>query len=151
MLVLTFRVDQIVYAVPVKQVIEVVPRVGLRQVPHAPECFLGLLHYRGAAIPVIDLSLLMGRSACLDRLDTRILLVHSSKVGDVDDRLGLLAEQVNELVEVDDSRMAMSAALRLNAPYLGRVYETESGLLQLIDPGRIAVATVTDPSGAIEP
>jgi len=151
MLVLTFRVDQIVYAVPVRQVIEVVPRVELRQVPHAPECFLGLLHYRGAAIPVIDLSLLMGRSACLDRLDTRILLVHSSRAGNLDDRLGLLAEQVNELVEVDDARMAMSAVFRLNAPYLGEVYETKTGLLQLIDPGQIALATVTDSPGAIEP
>ncbi len=151
MLVLTFRVDQIVYAVPVKRVIEVVPRVHLRKVPHSPECFLGLLHYRGAAIPVIDLGLLMGRPACVDRLDTRILLVHSSRAGGLDDRLGLLAEQVNELVEVDDARMAMSAAFRLNAPYLGEVYETETGLLQLIDPGRIAVAKVTDSSGAIGP
>ncbi len=63
MLVLTFRVDQIVYAVPVSQVIEVVPRVALRQVPHAPGCFLGLLHYRGGAVPVVDLGLLMGSVA----------------------------------------------------------------------------------------
>jgi len=144
MLVLTFQVDEIVYAVPVKQVIEVVPRVGLRRVPHAPECFLGLLHYRGSALPVIDLGLLMGRSACVDRLDTRILLVRGPVAGEEDDRLGLLAEQVNELVEVDDARMAMRAPLMLNAPYLGRVYETQAGLLQMIDPGRIAVSEMTE-------
>lgn len=151
MLVLTFQVGQILYAMPVKQVIEVIPRVELRRVPHAPDCFLGLLHYRGSAIPVIDLGLLMGRSACVDRLDTRILLVHSSVVGDYDDRLGLLAEQVNELVEVDDARMAMEAPLMLNAPYLGQVYETKAGLLQLIDPGRIAVSKVTESQGMITP
>ena len=150
MLVLTFRVDHILYAVPVNQVIEVVPRVNLRLIPHAPECFLGLLHYRGTAVPVIDLGLLMGRAACGDRLDTRILLVHHSGSGGSVDRLGLLAEQVNDLVEVDDNRMAMRSPLVLSAPYLGQVYETETGLLQLIDPERIKVADGVESPGAIE-
>lgn len=148
MLVLTFQVDRAPYAVPVGQVIEVVPRVELRPIPHAPPCLLGLLHYRGAAIPVVDLGLLMGRSPCADRLDTRILLVHAGGVGGAaDDRLGLLAERVNDLVEVDAGRPAMQAAGRLGAAYLGPVFETAGGLLQLIDPGRIAATTVALPGG----
>lgn len=141
MLVLTFQVDQVPYAVPVKQVIEVVPRVPLRQIPHAPACFLGLLRYRGSALPVIDLGLLLGRAACRDRLDSRVLVVRTT--GDAQ-LMGLLAEQVNDLVEVDASRMAMQSPLIVHAPYLTAVYETETGLLQLIDPGRIEVRSVAD-------
>ena len=144
MLVLTFQVDQISYAVPVKQVIEVVPRVNLRQVPHAPACFLGLLHYRGSALPVVDLGLLLGRAACQDRLDTRILIVRTSLDGQ---RMGLLAERVNDLVDVDAARTAMESPLLLNAPYLTQVYETEAGLLQLIDPARIGVGSVAEIEG----
>ncbi len=151
MLVLTFQVDQILYAVPVSQVIVVVPRVELREVPHAPRCFLGLLRYRGRAIPVIDLGLLMGRTACVDRLDTRILLVRTTLGETGDDLLGLLAEQVNELVNLDPSQSAMRTPRLLNAPYLGEVYETKTGLLQLIDPGMLSVATVTESTGAITP
>ena len=123
MLVLTFQVDQILYAVPVSQVIEVIPRVGLRHVPHAPACLLGLLRYRGSAIPVIDLGLLLGRTACVDRLDTRILLVRTSLGMNHDDRLGLLAERVNELVNVDPTQS---------------------------DPEQITVSATFIPSGAIE-
>lgn len=150
MLVLTFEVDGSPFAVPVAKVVEVVPRVALRAVPHAPDCFLGLLRYRGGAVPVVDLGLLMGRSAGRDRLDTRILLVRRPGAG-AGDLLGLLAERVNELVEVDPARPAMGAALLLDAPYLGQVFETASGLLQLIDPGRIAVAGVAEGGRAIEP
>ena len=151
MLVLTFLVDQIFYAVPVSQVIEVVPRVELRPVPHAPRCFLGLLRYRSSAIPVIDLGLLMGQTACVDRLDTRILLVRTMLREGGDDRLGLLAEQVNEIVEVDPAHTAMQPPRMLSAPYLGAVYETESGLLQLIDPGQITVAAVAESPRMLEP
>lgn len=150
MLVLTFEVDGNPFAIPVAKVVEVVPRVALRPVPHATDCFLGLLRYRGAAIPVVDLGLLMGRPACRDRLDTRILLVRreGATSGDL---LGLLAERVNELAEVDRARMALPASSLLDAPYLGQVFETAEGLLQLIDPSRIAVAGVAEGVRAIEP
>lgn len=145
MLVLTFRVDQTLYAVPVRQVIEVVPSVPLRPVAHAPACVLGLLHYRGGALPVIDLSVLMGGPPSVDRLDTRILLVGGSLGDHTPERLGLLAEQVNELVEVDDARLALRAPPHRDAPYLADVFETESGLLQLIDPKQIMVPAGSTP------
>ena len=150
MLVLTFQVDGSPYAVPVARVIEVIPRVGLRPVPHAPRCLLGLLRYRGAAVPVVDLGLLLGRAACVERLDTRILLVRADPGGGVE-RLGLVAERVNDLVEVDADRPAMAGFGMLNAPYLGGVFETAAGLLQLIDPGRIDAATVAEPPGGAAP
>ena len=150
MLVLTFEVDGSPYAVPVIKVVEVVPRVALRPLPHAPDCFLGLLRYRGEAVPVVDLGLLMGRTACRDRLDTRILLVRREAAG-AGGHLGLLAERVNELAEVDPGRTALPPSFLLDAPYLGPVFETPTGLLQLIDPGRIAVAGVAEVGRAIEP
>ena len=147
MLVLTFQVDGIVYAVPVKQVIEVVPRVALRAVPHAPLFFLGLLHYRGTALPVLDLGLLMGRSACENRLDTRILLVRTTQNGE---RLGLMAERVNELVDIDAAKLAMHSPLVLNVPYLTEVYETDGGLLQLIDPNQISIGSMAALDGTVD-
>ena len=149
MLVLTFQVDQVVYAVPVRQVIEVVPRVALREIPHAPACLLGLLHYRGCALPVIDLGLLLGRAACVERLDTRILIVRTTNADQ--QQIGLLAERVNDLVEVEADRMAMRSQLTSHAPYLTEVYETKTGLLQLIDPTRISVGSVAESERKVTP
>ncbi len=151
MLVLTFQVNQILYAVPASRVIEVVPHVELRPVPHAPACVLGLLRYHGSALAVLDLGLLLGGVACVDRLDTRIILVRATPGSSGDDRLGLLAERVNELVDVDPTLGSLRPARQLDAPYLGSVHETATGLLQLIDPGQITLTARRDALGVIAP
>ncbi len=134
MLVLTFRVADVPYAVAVRRVVEVVPRVELRELPHAPACLVGLLRYRGGAVPVIDLGLLMGGAACRDRLDTRIILVEG---GSGPGLIGLVAERVDDVREVDESKRATVGLEIAGAPYLGAVYEADDGLVQLVNPGEI--------------
>ena len=57
------------------RIVEIVPRVELRSVPHAPVFLAGLLGYRGHVVPVIDLCLLLDVAPCRDCLSTRIILV----------------------------------------------------------------------------
>jgi chemotaxis-related protein WspB len=138
MLVLTFRVAEVPYAVAVRRVVEVVPRVALRAIPHAPGYLAGLLRYRGGAVPVVDLGLLMGTSACSDRLDTRIILVDcGGQIGEGLGYLGLIAERVDNVQLVDESRRTVAGLEIGDAPYLGPIYEVDDGLLQLIEPGKI--------------
>jgi chemotaxis-related protein WspB len=138
MLVLSFRVADVPYAVAVRRVVEVVPRVALRAIPHAPKYLAGLLRYRGGAVPVVDLGLLMGEVACSDRLDTRIILVDCGvHGGDGLGYLGLIAERVDDVRLVDESRRAVAGLEIGDAPYLGPIYETDDGLLQLVEPGKI--------------
>jgi chemotaxis-related protein WspB len=150
MLVLTFRVADVPYAVAVRRVVEVVPRVALREIPHAPRYLAGLLRYRGGAVPVVDLGLLMGEVACSDRLDTRIILVDCGVHGGVGlGYLGLIAERVDNVQLVDESRRAVSGLEIGGALYLGSIYETDDGLLQLVEPAKIPVgASVTIDGGA---
>jgi chemotaxis-related protein WspB len=138
MLVLMFRVAEVAYAVAVKRVVEVVPRVALREVPHAPDFLAGLLRYRGGAVPVVDLGLLMGGRACVDRLDTRIILVDGGVHGGSGPGfLGLIAERVEDVLAIDEGRRAVAGLEIAGAPYLGTVFETDDGLLQLVEPGKI--------------
>ena len=78
MLLLTFTAGANRYAVDVARVVEVVPRVELRKIPHAPAFLAGLLGYRGKVVPVIDLGLLLDVAPCRDCLSTRIILVNDS-------------------------------------------------------------------------
>jgi chemotaxis-related protein WspB len=148
MLVLTFRVAEVPYAVAVRRVVEVVPRVELRAIPHSPRYLAGLLRYRGSAVPVVDLGLLMGEAACSDRLDTRIILVDCGMHGGTGlGYLGLIAERVDNVQLVDESRRAISGLEIDGAPYLGPIYETDDGLLQLVEAGKIlAKAAVEVPA-----
>jgi chemotaxis-related protein WspB len=87
MLLLTFRAAESPYAVDVARVVEVVPRIDLRRLPHAPAFLAGVFDYRGMVVPVIDLGILLGSEACPYRLSTRIILVDSRPA----DRKGHLA------------------------------------------------------------
>src|ERR1700730_14010062 len=85
MLLLTFTAGMNRYAVDVTRVVELVPRVELRLIPHAPAFLAGLLSYRGKVVPVIDLGLLLNVAPCRDCLSTRIILVNDTP----DDHNGL--------------------------------------------------------------
>ena len=149
MLVLTFRVAEILYAVAVKRVVEVVPRVALRGLPHAPDYLAGLLRYRGGAVPVVDLGLLMGKSACRDRLDTRIILVDGGlHGGSGPGYIGLIAERVDDVQVVDELKRTVAGLEIEGAPYLGSVYETSEGLLQLVEPSKILDGMAITASGS---
>jgi chemotaxis-related protein WspB len=76
MLLLTFRAAASLYAIDVSHVVEVLPRIDLRRLPHAPASLAGLLDYRGVVVPVIDMGILLGSDACRTRLSTRIILVN---------------------------------------------------------------------------
>src|SRR5580698_4666195 len=80
MLLLTLKAGANHYAIDVARVIELVPRVELRTIPHAPPFLAGLLGYRGKVIPVIDLGLLLDSEPSRDCLSTRIILVNDAPV-----------------------------------------------------------------------
>lgn len=131
MLILQFQVGPNLYAIDCRRLVEVLPRVPLRRVPHAPPYLVGLLHYRGPVVPVLDLGLLFGDSASANRLSTRILVADSSPDPDRPALVGLMAERVSELRRVAELG-ADASAVGTSVPYLGAILETEDGLVQLV-------------------
>jgi len=78
MLFLLFQLGENRYALDARQVAAVLPFVAIVQIPQAPPAVSGIFNYRGAPVPVIDLSqVLLGRAA-LRRFHTRIVLVNYS-------------------------------------------------------------------------
>ncbi|AGA28993.1 chemotaxis protein CheW [Singulisphaera acidiphila] len=136
MLLLTFRVAHDLYAVAAERVVEVVPRIELRPIPHAPESLAGLFNYRGKAVPVIDLGVLLGSTPCLERLHTRVILV--DEPGGRGERLiGLVAENVSDVIMVKQEQVVLAAMNMEQAPYLGTVVRTEMGLVQVISVDKV--------------
>jgi chemotaxis-related protein WspB len=151
MLVLAFHVGKDRFALRCGDIVEVVPRVHLRDVPHAPASISGIFTYRGAVVPVIDLAHLMWGTPCAERLSSRIILVRQagrlvglpgrSEEGiGRDDRprvVGLLAERVTEAITLDAARAAPSGLAIADAPYLGEVFFDDTGMIQLLRLDRI--------------
>jgi chemotaxis-related protein WspB len=165
MLLLTFTVGANRYAVDVTTVVEVVPRVELQLIPHAPAFLAGLLDYRGKVVPVIDLGLLLDVGPCRDCLSTRIILVYDSpddQNGWNQDRgasreearaaranpkpapnlLGLVAEHVSDLTKVRPEQIVPAPVRLPQTPYLGPIVQTDQGIVQLIVVEKIREATI---------
>jgi chemotaxis-related protein WspB len=148
MLLLTFQAAGQLYAVDAARIVEVVPRVDLRPLPHAEASLAGVFEYRGDVVPAVDLGVLLGAGPAPDRLSTRIILVDRAAAAagrpavgrDAEapsapprrSLLGLIAEQVSELTAVDPEALLPAPARIPGAPYLGRLAETPRGMAQLI-------------------
>jgi chemotaxis-related protein WspB len=128
MLALTFSVGEGRYAVDVRSVVEVVPRIGLRPVPHAPSCVVGVFDHGGTIVPVVDLGILLGSGPCATRLGTRIILTQDGPGG----LLGLIAECATELRETPDEAGPPSVAEGPEASFLGPFVRVEDGLIQVL-------------------
>jgi chemotaxis-related protein WspB len=151
MLLLTFTAGANRYAIDVARVVEVVPRVELRKISHAPAYLAGLLSYRGKVVPVIDLGLLLDVAPCRDCLSTRIILVndapddHNRAKQDREDTesrranrkqhlnfLGLVAERVSDLTDVRPDQIVPIPVCLPQTPYMGAIVQSDQGIVQLI-------------------
>ncbi len=133
MLMLLFYVGDDLYAIDSSQVIEIIPRVMLRRVPHTPDYLAGLLNYRGEIIPVIDLGHLLQGSPCHSCLSTRIIIVnYPSKSGKMV-HLGLMAEKVTDTLNKPKIESQTNQLLYSGMTHLGEIIMDEQGMIQFVN------------------
>ncbi len=75
MLLVPFKVGKNKYALNSDQIIEIIPRINLREIHKAPKFVAGMFNYRGHVIPVIDLCSLIAGYLSANCLGTRIIIV----------------------------------------------------------------------------
>jgi chemotaxis-related protein WspB len=131
-LVLVIQIGSDRYALDARQVREVVPAIALRAIPHAPAEVAGLATWRGQVAPVIDLVRLLQGVPCPSRMSSRLVVVDYASNGGKRP-LGLLAEQITDVERIDDKAVEEPGVTIPNATYLGRVFRTSGGLVQLVE------------------
>ena len=144
MLLLLFTLGNHRYGLEARQVIEVVPIAELKTIPRAPAYVAGLLNYRGAPIPVLDLTQMNQSYPSRICMSTRIILVSYRMDGATSRILGLMAERVTETAKKDPAEFVPTGVNTPDAPYLGSVTNDEHGMLQLMDIERLIPAEVRD-------
>lgn len=144
MLFLQFQLGQDRYVLDSSQVVEVLPLLGIKQIPQAPAGVVGAFNYRGKPVPVIDLSVLaLGRPA-RRHMSTRIIIVLHPGADGTLHLLGLIAEKATEIVHRDPADFANSGVVNGDAPYLGPVATDPNGLVQRIEVTRLLSAAVRE-------
>jgi chemotaxis-related protein WspB len=137
MLMLLFNIDDERYALDSQQVVEIIPLVFLKTLPHTPEYIAGVFNYRGEIVPVIDLCQIIHERASRQNLSTRIILVQywGSKNTEAHPPhlIGLMVEKVVQTVQKSQAEL-IDTNLQINAaPYLGKMIVDDQGMIQCIN------------------
>ena len=137
MLLLLFEAGNERFGLDAADVIEVTPLLACRALPHAPPYVSGLTSYRGASVPVIDLSALLTGQPAPSLLSTRLVLVrYGSRV------LALRAARAIETLRCSDGDFQQAPVRIDSAPYLGPLIVDAGGrMIQKVD-----VATLLSPA-----
>jgi chemotaxis-related protein WspB len=144
MLFLLFQLGQDRYALDVGQVAEVLPLVSLKQIPQAPPAVAGIFDFRGAPVPVIDLSQTALARPAQRRLSTRIILAHYPDGNGGKRLLGLMAEKVTQTMRREPSDFVAAGVDNDDAPYLGPVASDARGLIQWVEVDQLLTPDVRD-------
>lgn len=100
----TLGVGDEIFAVSVQNVREILDYIAPSALPHAPSFMLGMIDVRGATVPLIDLRMKLGLAPATINDTSRILVLELS-LNDKQLLLGLLTDQVYEVVEMATSEL----------------------------------------------
>ena len=142
-LFLVFHIGHERYALKATEVAEVLPRLPLKPIAHAPLWVAGIFAHRGAMVPVIDLSALTFGEPAQARTSTRLVLVNYKPEPWLEARwLGLILEQATETLRCQPDEFQPYGVDTGEAPYLGPVRQDAQGLLQRIEVNDLLPDTV---------
>jgi chemotaxis-related protein WspB len=120
------------YAIDAESVVEVLPIVRLKSIPSAPVGVVGMMSYRGSAIPVMDLNIIAFGTPTPERIMTRIVIMRDRQhdIGSDTTLFGLLIPEVLQTAHYDAASFVRVGLANSRAPYLGPVLTTPEGMLQ---------------------
>lgn len=131
MKVLVFHIGAERYGLRLAAIERVLPAVTLKALPLTPPWVAGLLDLHGTPVPVIDLAQLAEQRTSAWRFDTRIVVVNYHTGAGTLRSLGLLAEQVQGIRQLDPAALA-DGGVRA-PPFLGQVAADGGAMLQLVE------------------
>lgn len=142
-LVLVWGVGDLLCAVDVEAIVEILPPVPCRRVPLLPSWVRGLFNHRGTIAPMVDAAGLLGLDPVDDRMANRVLVVRVGVRGAATESslarnhmtLGIWIHRVLDLARVAFRAAASHPGFaNAHAKFLGPVGATPWGLVQLVDP-----------------
>jgi len=133
---LTFLLDGERYAVGVGQVREVLEHTKITKLPRTEPYMKGIIHLRGAGVPVIDLRSRFGLPEQAVTKDTSIVVLEV-RGGQL--ILGALADAVQEVIELEAEEIepAPRFGTRLDSAFIRGIGRRDGGFVVVLDIDRV--------------
>lgn len=144
MLFVTLKAAGSRYALPAREVLEIIPLVRIVKLPGSPDYVAGLMNYRGERLPVVDLGRLLADRPSRPWASTRILVARDASGLTA----GFMAERVVKTLNIDPARLETPGAPA--APYVRAVAPNPDGedLVQVLDLSRVIPPELAESLGA---
>ena len=133
MLFILFHLGSDRYALPARDVVEVLPLIQVKTLPGAPAGVAGLIDYRGTAVPVIDLTVMMFGRPAARRVSTRLLMLKYPLPRGGERLLGVITERATEMIAKEPADFQATGITTNVARFLGPVAQDLRGMIQRVD------------------
>ena len=131
---LTFRIGDENYGLELSQTREIIEYSGITEVPLMPNFLRGVINLRGEVVPVIDLAVRLGRKSIEVQKRTCIIVVELQN-NEQNHVLGLLADSVSEVIEMNDENIedAPSFGANIRADFIQGIAKRGDEFVVLLD------------------
>ncbi len=131
---LTFRIGHEHYGLELSQTREIIEYSGITEVPLMPNFLRGVINLRGEVVPVIDLAVRLGRKPIEVQKRTCIIVVELNN-NEQNHVLGLLADAVSEVIEMDEDNIedAPSFGANIRAEFIQGIAKRDDEFVVLLD------------------
>ena len=131
---LTFTIGDEHFGMELHQTREIIEYAGITQVPLMPQFLCGVINLRGEVVPVIDLSVRLGREPITIHKRTCVIVVelHSFEQHCI---LGLLADSVNEVIELPTANIEDAPAFgaKIRSEFILGIAKSAEEFIVLLD------------------
>ena len=128
---LSFRLDDSPYAIPVERVREIVRLREITRVPRMPSWVRGVIALRGEIVQVVDLRMRLGLPTREPSRRSRIVVIH----GDDDRITGVLVDTVEAVLRVREDSIA--PVVGSDAGAVSELCALDGAFISLIDVDRV--------------
>lgn len=134
---LTFCLDNEFFGMELHQTREILEYNDVTPVPLMPKFITGVINLRGEVVPIIDLSLRLGRPPIKIHKRTCIVVIEIH----IDEQchvLGLLADSVSEVIEVSPTEIEEAPAFgaKIKAEFISGITKKSNNFIILLDAGK---------------
>jgi purine-binding chemotaxis protein CheW len=136
---MTFKLAEENYGLEILKVREIIGLMDITRVPRTQQFVRGVINLRGKVIPVVDLRLKFGMPA-VEATDQTVIIVVQCQLGDRLLTMGLLVDQVLEVLSIDASHIEATPSLGdsgLDTSFILGVGKTGERVVFLLDIGKV--------------
>jgi purine-binding chemotaxis protein CheW len=139
---LSFTIAGTDYGLPILIVKEILQFEDTTRVPGTPASVRGVINVRGQVVPVLDLAVKFGRGESAVSKRTCILVVEA-KVGGEPLVVGILADAVNEVLDLPTAEIEQAPSFGANVriEYITGMGKVGRGFVLLLDADRVLSAS----------